>query len=75
MSPWLREYLLSSLKICTALSKDIARSLCSNLINDYDSISFLFLCPRLESLVLLGNPVAEEPEYREIGFVPSYVRG
>ena len=39
--------------------------LCSNLINDYDSISFLFLCPRLESLVLLGNPVAEEPEYRE----------
>ena len=53
----------------------MAHSLCSNLINDYDSISFLFLCPRLESLVLLGNPVAEEPEYREIGFVPSYVRG
>ena len=57
------------------IKKDIARSLCSNLINDYDSISFLFLCPRLESLVLLGNPVAEEPEYREIAFVPSYVRG
>ena len=40
-------------------------SLCSNFIDDYDSISFLFLCPRLESLVLMGNPVADEPEYRD----------
>ncbi len=34
----------------------------------YDSVSFLFLCPRLESLVLRGNPVAERPDYRETVF-------
>ena len=43
-------------------------SLRSNHIEDYNSISFLFLCPRLESLVLMGNPVAEEPEYRDVSF-------
>ena len=40
----------------------------SNSISDYDSVSFLFLCPGLENLVLAGNPVSADPDYRPTVF-------
>ena len=40
----------------------------SNEFEDYGSISFLFICPKLENLVLKGNPISYEPEYRQTIF-------
>ena len=40
----------------------------SNWIESFDSVSFLFLCPKLEFLVLRGNPVADMHNYREFVF-------
>lgn len=37
----------------------------SNIIDSYDSVSFLFLCPKLETLVLKDNPISEDPNYRK----------
>lgn len=45
----------------------------SNLIRDFDAISFLFLCSKLDSLTLRGNPIEEDPEYRDI--VKRYLPG
>ena len=36
----------------------------SNDFEEYGSISFLFICPKLENLVLQGNPISYESEYR-----------
>ena len=36
----------------------------SNDIDTFDAISFLFLCNKLENLVLKGNPIADDLEYR-----------
>ena len=36
----------------------------SNDFEEYGSISFLFICPKLENLVLKGNPISYEVEYR-----------
>ena len=35
-----------------------------NDFEEYGSISFLFICPKLENLVLKGNPISYEVEYR-----------
>ena len=40
------------------------KSIFSNEFEEYGSISFLFICPKLENLVLQGNPIAFESEYR-----------
>lgn len=36
----------------------------NNAFEDYGSISFLFICPKLENLVLQGNPISHEENYR-----------
>jgi hypothetical protein len=36
----------------------------SNEFEDYGSISFLFICPKLENLVLQGNPISYDSDYR-----------
>ena len=53
------------------MSQTILQQKCaySNTIADYDSVSFLFLCPSLENLVLRGNPVSTtDPDYRATVF-------
>ena len=36
----------------------------SNEFDEYGSISFLFICPKLENLVLKGNPISYDVDYR-----------
>ena len=48
----------------TELRKIHTLDLENNDFEDYGSISFLFICPKLENLVLKGNPISYEPEYR-----------
>ena len=36
----------------------------SNDFEEYASISFLFICPKLENLVLKGNPISYDEDYR-----------
>ncbi|XP_059080437.1 uncharacterized protein LOC131878473 [Tigriopus californicus] len=57
----------------TELRKMNVLDLQNNVIDSYDSVSFLFLCPNLETLVLKDNPVSEEPDYRArvFGILPS----
>ena len=36
-----------------------------NIIDDFDSVSFLYLTPKLHTITFRGNPIAEHPEYEE----------
>ena len=48
-------------------NRDLRLSLWNCYSNSFDtlgSISFLFICPRLENLVLKGNPVSRMEDYR-----------
>ncbi len=43
-------------------------TVCSNFIDSLDSVSFLFLCPKLDYLVLKGNPISYMHDYRNFIF-------
>jgi len=48
----------------TELRKIHTLDLENNEFDEYGSISFLFICPKLENLVLKGNPISYDVDYR-----------
>ncbi|CAB4069494.1 unnamed protein product [Lepeophtheirus salmonis] len=48
------------------------RSLTSNSIRNYNAVSFLCLCPKLEHLILKGNQISSDSNYRQrvFGYIP-----
>ena len=38
---------------------------CSNDIHSFDSISFLYLCPKMQTVTFRGNPIADAADYQE----------
>ena len=37
----------------------------SNDVDSFDSVSFLFLSPKLHTVTFRGNPIASQPDYKE----------
>ena len=37
----------------------------SNDVDSFDSVSFLFLSPKLHTVTFRGNPIAADPEYQD----------